>query len=246
MVVVSGGNSRRHGRRVRTLLVATTALVSGVAVVHRTSAAYADSASPSPVTSALVRVAPCRLLDTRSAPAGLSVGTPRSVAIAGRCDVPATATSVAVTVTAVDATAAGWVAVWPTAMSWPGTSSVNVAAGETRANGSIVPLGPDGGLQVMASAPAGVVIDVTAAFVPATTARAGRFVATPPTRLLDTRLTGTARNSQRLTPFSRRGLVVLEAGEDAILVVHKCPGLRGEAALWRRREPWWAINDSQQ
>ena len=94
--------------------------------------------------------------------------------------------------TAVDATAAGWVAVWPTAMSWPGTSSVNVAAGETRANGSIVPLGPDGGLQVMASAPAGVVIDVTAAFVPATTARAGRFVATPPTRLLDTRLTGTA------------------------------------------------------
>src|SRR5690606_3234744 len=40
------------------------------------------------------------------------------------------------------------------------------------------------------SSPAHLVVDVTGAFTPAAAARAGRFVATAPTRLLDTRTQG--------------------------------------------------------
>lgn len=51
------------------------------------------------------------------------------------------------------------------------------------------------------------------------------------------RHSGASGYGQRLAPISRRGLVVLEAGEDVVFVVHGRPILRGEAARWRRSEP---------
>ena len=112
------------------------------------------------------------------------------IAASGRCDIPDGATALAVSVTAAQATASGYIVVWPGGLDRPATSTVNFAAGETRANGAIIAIGADGTLAVSSSASADVVIDVHGAFVAADGgATAGRFVATPPTRLLDTRET---------------------------------------------------------
>lgn len=53
------------------------------------------------------------------------------------------------------------------------------------------------------------------------------------------------RDSQRFAPVRRLRLVVIEAGEDAVDVVHGRPVWRGEAAFRRRREAWWSIDISQ-
>ena len=60
------------------------------------------------------------------------------------------------------------------------------------------------------------------------------------------RRTSATRDSQQFTAVGGFGLVVFEAGEDPIFVVHGRPIWRGEAALRRRSEAWWSINDSQQ
>lgn len=181
------GGTGRTGTRGRAWTIGSVVgfVVTSI-VVPGSPAPRVDAAPDSSTPAALVAVAPCRLLDTRT-DAALAVSTPRSVDVAGRCGVPSDATSVAVTVTAVDTAAAGWVSVWPSGAAWPGTSTLNVVAGETRANGAIVVLGADGDVQLMVSARMSVVVDVTGAFVPTEFATAGRFVATPPTRLIDTR-----------------------------------------------------------
>jgi uncharacterized repeat protein (TIGR01451 family) len=99
-------------------------------------------------------LAPCRLVDTRTAagPMGgpaLAAGSTRSFALAGNCAIPATANALSVNVTAVDASAPGHLILFrgdaPTA---PLVSSINFPAGLTRANNAVVPLAPDGTLQV--------------------------------------------------------------------------------------------------
>jgi hypothetical protein len=53
-------------------------------------------------------------------------------------------------------------------------------------------------------------------------------------------------NGQKFTAIRSFGLVVPEAGEYAVLVVHGRPVRRGEAAPRCRKEAWWSINDSLQ
>ncbi len=48
----------------------------------------------------------------------------------------------------------------------------------------------------------------------------------------------TPRNRERLAPIAGHGLVVPEAGEDVVLVVHGRPVLRGGASRMRHDEPW--------
>jgi hypothetical protein len=137
---------------------------------------------------------PDRVLDTRYA-IGLSgsfaTGVPRSFAVAGKVGVPAGATAVAINVTVTDPTADGYVAITPSPTASPSTSTLNFSAGETKANGAIVPLGSDGTLSAVYIGYAGgtsahVIIDVTGYFLPGT--GGATFVPITPTRLLDTRM----------------------------------------------------------
>lgn len=103
-----------------------------------------------PATTAGLRfypVTPCRVVDTRDpdgpwgGPALPGDGSLRDFVVEGRCDVPADAKAVAVNVTAVSPTAAGFLFVFP-----PGTGSViastlNFTPGTTRANNAVVGLG---------------------------------------------------------------------------------------------------------
>jgi hypothetical protein len=110
-------------------------------------------------------VTPCRLVDTRQppGPAGgpaLGSGVPRTFAVAGACGVPATATAVAVNLTAVSPTAAGNLTLFAAGTAPPATSALNFAAGQTRSNNAEARLGSAGGVTISYAAPGGATVEV--------------------------------------------------------------------------------------
>jgi hypothetical protein len=96
-------------------------------------------------------VPPARLLDTRSgigAPlAPLVPGSSISTNVGGMPPVPSTATAVVLNVTATNVTGPSFVTVWPDGEGQPGTSNLNVSAGQTVANLVICRLGEAGALR---------------------------------------------------------------------------------------------------
>ncbi len=137
-------------------------------------------------------VTPCRLLDTRrEAPGALVAGQATDIAVVGRCGVPIDATVAVLTVTAVDATGAGYVSAWPSGATMPEASVLNVDQGETRANTSLLLLGSGGAVAMQASIATHLLVDVSGYFTPAPSgSNEGRFVPTAIRRLIDTRATG--------------------------------------------------------
>jgi uncharacterized repeat protein (TIGR01451 family) len=107
-------------------------------------------------------LSPCRVLDTRD-PAGphggpaLAPGPTRTFILAGTCQVPSTAKAVSVNVTVTEPTAAGDLRIYPAGSAEPLASAINYAAGQTRANNALVPLGTGGGLEVLAEQASGTV-----------------------------------------------------------------------------------------
>jgi hypothetical protein len=92
-------------------------------------------------------------------------------------------------VTAVDATAPGYVTVWPSGQSLPTASNLNLAAGDVRANLVIVPVGAGGHVSLYTQNGAHLLADVAGWFTDASAADGvdGLFVPIPPRRVLDTR-----------------------------------------------------------
>ena len=139
----------------------------------------------------MVAVAPCRLLDTRTAAGGalsLVSGGTVNLPITERCGVPSDATAVALALTVADPLGPGYLTGWAAGTSRPSTSTLNWSrANETRSNGAILPIGRNGSINLFAPTSAELVVDVFGYFVPAQSARDGRFVPLTPRRLLDTR-----------------------------------------------------------
>ena len=115
------------------------------------------------------------------------------LALAGTAGIPRTGVSaVALTVTATESAAAGFVQVVPTAgaTGLGRTSNVNLTApGQTVANLVLVPLGVDGSVQVFTSSGADLIADVVGYFTgtDAQLGQEGLFVPLAPSRLLDSR-----------------------------------------------------------
>ena len=146
-------------------------------------------------------VGPARLLDSRTAGGGarrLTDAEVRTVAVAGRSGVPATATAVILNVTAVGPARAGYLTVTPSGAR-SGTSSVNFATGQTVPNRVVTGLSPDGRIDVLASRATHVLVDVVGWFGPSGAAAGSGgsvFHAVAPTRLVDSRNgTGTHRSA---------------------------------------------------
>lgn len=99
-------------------------------------------------------VEPCRVVDTRSG-AALTSGAARTFDVAGLCGVPATAKAVSVNLTGVSPTGQGHIVLFPGGVARPLSSSLNFAAGATRANNAIVTLSPDGAGKVQGFAAVG-------------------------------------------------------------------------------------------
>jgi hypothetical protein len=116
-------------------------------------------------------VTPCRVFDSRDplrgGGAALVSGSTTSVPFASRCGVPTTATAVAINVTMTAPSGSGYLTLFPDGTPRPLVSAVNYAAGQTRANSAVAPLGPSGMLNVFVGQASGeihVIIDVNGYF----------------------------------------------------------------------------------
>jgi hypothetical protein len=127
--------------------------------------------TPAPVATSFFTVTPCRVFDTRevSGPtlgAPLTCGTVQSFAVAGECGVPASAEAVSLNLTGTGSTAQGNLRLFASGTPAPLASSLNYAAGQTRANNAVAPLSAGGQISVLCS-PSGtthVVLDVNGYF----------------------------------------------------------------------------------
>ena len=95
---------------------------------------------------------PTRIFDTRNGigttKAPMNAGQTRPVQVAGAFGIPSNATAVYLNVTSVNASAWGWLAVWPTGLPMPTSSNVNFPGGSIVPNMAIVQLGTNGTLQI--------------------------------------------------------------------------------------------------
>jgi len=108
-------------------------------------AAEVAVAAPPPAASHFYTVPPCRALDTRSTGTPLTANAPSLFPIAGLCGIPVTATAVAFNVTAVTATAAVDLQLFPGDQPAPGTNTVSAnPAKPVRAGAAVITLAADG------------------------------------------------------------------------------------------------------
>lgn len=149
-------------RRLAVAVAAVTALALGTLAAAPAGAAAGSpagsadtqqAAAPSVAAAAPVQgtyrwVREARVLDTRTgngSPVMLWPGGAISVQVGGRAGVPTTqVVAVVMNLTAVRPTSDTWITAWPSGQVEPGTSNLNVYAGETRANTVTVGVGSDG------------------------------------------------------------------------------------------------------
>jgi hypothetical protein len=135
-----------------------------------------------------VPVSPYRILDTREAvgfPRKVNAGESFTLPLTG---VPAGASAVVLNLVATRSADAGFVTVFPTGVTRPTASSINVdVAGQTIANLVTVPIGTGGAVDIFTQPSTDLIADVQGYYIPAVAAQAGRFITVTPTRLLDSR-----------------------------------------------------------
>ncbi len=192
---------------------------------------------------------PARLADTRVGHttadglfAGIGVRAAASVLelpVAGRGGVPADAAAVTLNVTATEATADGFVTVYPCGSPQPTASNLNYTAGSTIPNAVITKLGDGGKVCIFAQQSLQLVVDVDGAF-PMTTS----YKAINPARLLDTRVGHTTIDGQQqatgpvaadsVTPLkvSGRAGVPADAGAVVLNVTVTEPTVAGYATVY--------------
>ncbi len=125
---------------------------------------YTDSSASSGTSGLFVPVSPYRVLDTRSGGVP-AAGTTITLLAAGTGTAAAGRHGLAMNVTATEATAAGYVTVWPEGTR-PTASSLNVSsAGQTVANHAICATGADGGVRLFTQTGTHLVVDVNGWFV---------------------------------------------------------------------------------
>lgn len=158
-------------------------------------------------TAAYEPIGPLRLADTRANPCGCSRvdGSTIRVVVAGRDGIPSDITAAAITVTATPTDAPGFVTSYPSGTDVPLASTLNTRTDRVTSNSTIVPVGADGAIELFHLVPGDLVVDVTGVFVPADSARAGRFVTIATDRLVDTRQPAGAsplgRNAELTVPL---------------------------------------------
>ena len=113
------------------------------------------------------RVPLCRAVDTRGINPLVS-GTPQTFTIGGTCNVPQTARAIAVNLTVVVPSTAGFLTVYPSGTPAPLASTLNFARAQTRSNNTILPLASFGRFDAKAGLPGGgkldLVVDVVGYF----------------------------------------------------------------------------------
>ncbi|MEO8504709.1 MAG: IPT/TIG domain-containing protein [Acidobacteriota bacterium] len=118
-------------------------------------------------------VSPCRLIDTRASngPQGgpvLAANATRVFTMAGACGIPSGAKALSMNVTSTNATAGGFLSLYPGNAFALGTSTLSYAAGKDRANNAVVELATNAagtiGVQNSSAGTVNLVIDVNGYF----------------------------------------------------------------------------------
>jgi uncharacterized protein (DUF1800 family) len=127
-----------------------------------------------PPSSMLYPITPCRVADTRLVPNGANAGpvlqanAGRAFPVVGTCGIPPTARSVVLNVTAVNATADGSFAIFPTGTAAPlGATALSYRAVKARAASFVAKLGTTGDIVVwpiQSSGTVHIVLDATGYF----------------------------------------------------------------------------------
>ncbi len=141
----------------------------------------------------LITLAPCRIIDTRSAngPLGgpfVTGGSSRTIPIpSSSCNVPANAAAYSLNVTVVPRKGAlGYLTVWPTGQAQPLVSTLNSLDGSVLANAAIVPAGTAGAIDAFATDDTELIVDINGYFAPPA-ANTLQFYPLTPCRVFDTR-----------------------------------------------------------
>ncbi len=151
------------------------------------------SSGAAPGGGCFAPVTPARVLDTRTATGGtpgpVGAGQTVKLGVLGAGGVPASGVeAVVLNVTVTQATAAGYVTVYPDGVSRPTTSNLNYGAGQTIPNLVVAPVGTDGKVDLFNGSAGRVqlIADVSGWFAAGSTAP-GCFAPVTPARVLDTR-----------------------------------------------------------
>ena len=162
---------------------------------------YFVGSSPS-ATGAFGAVTPSRVLDTRAGNGAIRAQVPThgevAVKVAGTANVPASGVSaVVVNITATAPAAGGWVAGYPDETTQPNVSNLNFAAGETRPNLSVVPVGADGRITLFNGSYGTVqlIVDISGYFLGSAASATSTAAPSPP-------LISTSRYLRKLTGSS--------------------------------------------
>ena len=149
--------------------------------------------APDQSAAAFTASTPRRLVDTRSG-SRVTASSPLTIAVHGAAvtiageamTVPTSATAAVVNVVAANPDGAGFVTVWPCAGSVPLAANLVYMPGDTRGNGVIAPIGPDGSICVYSLSPADIIVDISGWLTGPAPGSAG-FTGAVPKRFVDTR-----------------------------------------------------------
>jgi hypothetical protein len=191
---------------------------SGADLIADVSGYWLPAVGGASTSGRFVSQRPTRILDTRDglgAPAAKVAPNGRvDVAAAGKGGVPQSgASAVVLVVTATGASDPGFVTAWPTGLTMPQASVLNLKSqGDTMPNLVIVPLGADGRVSMFSSNGTHLIVDVAGWFTDASAASsaAGLFVPLAPNRALDSR---NRAPFGKLWPGQRNDLVVTGQGQ---------------------------------
>ncbi len=156
-------------------------------------------------TVGLVPGAARRLVDTRSGQGGSTRLQPGQTLAVQVVPTGSATTAVALNITAVDPSAAGFVTAWPCGVTRPVVSNLNPEPGVTQPNFVNVRVGTSGMVCLYSSQETDLVVDLQAEYRPGATTR---YASLPPQRLLDSRDHNAARHQSNLSYLVSMGSVV--------------------------------------
>ena len=166
---------------------------------------------------------PCRVADTRNAAS--TFGSPSLAGnvertfpvLSSACNLPSTAQAYSLNFTAIPKTSPiGFLSTWPTGQSQPEVSTLNTSTLAVTANAAIVPAGPDGGIEVLSSNDADLVIDINGYFAPLVSGGLSLYTVTP-CRADDTRISATPLNGAASFPIATSPCGVPSAAQAYVL-----------------------------
>ncbi len=167
-------------------------------------------------SSQFTSVPAIRVLDTRTGTKP-AAGATIELQVAGVGGVPANATAIVMNTTGTEASADGFVTVYPTGEAQPTVSNNNLTAGQTRANLVTVKIGAGGKVSLFTQSGTHLIADIFGYYAPAT-GTAGRFTALSPGRLIDTRESAKVATSDAVTLQVLGTKGVPAAGVSSVLV----------------------------